>query len=444
MFAGMHLSAAHGATNIFKLTYAPAPADNPLKGFFPFAGSYTNFPHSMEYAHLPLRALMTGPTNFNWSPMDEVLNTIARRGHQAVFRIYLDYPTHPTGLPQYLLDAGLRTHAYDDYGNKGRSLSPDYENPLLRQAITNFIAAWGKRYDGDARLGFITAGILGFWGEWHTYPHADWSPSSTVQNEVLDAFERAFARTKFLVRQPYGNNPQERRMGYHDDSFAFQTINPPDWHFLGTIKAAGDTNKWRSQPIGGEVRPDLQPCMWRLDARNCVPAGQAFEECVNLTHASWMLNQFAFQPGLSGGDKQRAIEGARLLGYELSVTAAEIVDTEPGSPLSVRLRLRNLGVAPFYYGWPVILYAVAANPKLNQSWALEWNLSTILPSSTDTLWTSVTPQHLSPGRYSLLLGVQNPLLHGKALRFANTAQDADLAGWLTLGHFQILPKASNP
>jgi hypothetical protein len=92
---------------------------------------------------------MIGPTNFDWSSLETLLNTVASRGHQTVFRVYLDYPGKSTGLPQYLLDAGLATHNYTDYGNNGRSVSPDYENPLLRQALTNFIAALGARYDGD-------------------------------------------------------------------------------------------------------------------------------------------------------------------------------------------------------------------------------------------------------------------------------------------------------
>ena len=31
-------------------------------------------------------------------------------------------------------------------------MSPDYQNPLLGQALTNFIAALGARYDGDPRI----------------------------------------------------------------------------------------------------------------------------------------------------------------------------------------------------------------------------------------------------------------------------------------------------
>src|SRR5258706_15355078 len=79
---------AFAATNFISLAYAPAPANNPLKGFLPYAGSYTTFPYSMEWDYLPLRSLMTGPTNFDWTALDTKLNDIASRGHQAAFRIY--------------------------------------------------------------------------------------------------------------------------------------------------------------------------------------------------------------------------------------------------------------------------------------------------------------------------------------------------------------------
>src|SRR5882672_3618774 len=131
--------ASGAGTNIYSLGRSTSPTNNPLKGFMPYSGSYTTFPYSMEWNYLSLRALMSGPTNFDWSSLDTLLNTVASRGHQTVFRVYLDYPGKPTGLPQYLLDAGLTTQSYTDYGNNGRSVSPDYENQLLRQALTNFI-----------------------------------------------------------------------------------------------------------------------------------------------------------------------------------------------------------------------------------------------------------------------------------------------------------------
>ena len=158
------LAAAMAETNYYSLGVSAAPMNNPLKGFMPYAGSYSTFPYSMEWGYIPLRSLMSGPTNFNWTGLDTLISNVANRGHQTVFRIYLDYPTLPTGIPQYLLDAGLATNSYTDYGNNGISVSPDYENPLFDEALTNFIAALGARYDGDPRIGFITLGLLGFLG----------------------------------------------------------------------------------------------------------------------------------------------------------------------------------------------------------------------------------------------------------------------------------------
>ena len=77
---------------VFHPAYAPAPADNPLKGFVPYAGQGREFPHSLEFNYLSLASMMTGPTNFNWVPMERLLDGIASRGCQSVFRIYMEYP----------------------------------------------------------------------------------------------------------------------------------------------------------------------------------------------------------------------------------------------------------------------------------------------------------------------------------------------------------------
>ena len=52
--------------------YAPAPADNPLKGFAPYAGQAKEFPHSLEFQYFALKDLMTGPNTFDWQPLEEL------------------------------------------------------------------------------------------------------------------------------------------------------------------------------------------------------------------------------------------------------------------------------------------------------------------------------------------------------------------------------------
>jgi hypothetical protein len=433
------------ATNSYSLVYTSAPPNNPLKGFMPYTGNYTTFPYSMEWSYLPLRSLMSGPTNFNWTSLDQLLINDASRGHQTVFRVYLDYPTLSTGIPQYLLDAGLTTYSYNDYGNNGISVCPDYENPLLDQALTNFIAALGARYDGDPRIGFITVGLLGYWGEWHTYPETQWFASVTVQEEVLAAYANAFTKTKLLVRWPSGTNSPAQLIGYHDDSFAYQTIDPPSYMFLALLKAAGETNKWQTQPIGGEVYPPEQSCIWDTNQPSCVPAGQDFTDCVNLTHASWMLNQGVFSPGFTGAQETLALAGARQLGYEIYVTNAQLIDARLSGPLNVTLQIQNTGVAPFYYNWPVQIGVLNSSNTLVQTWTTPWTLTSILPGPTNTVWSYVQSNHgLAVGQYKLVLRVQNPLANGVSFHFANQTQDANLAGWLTLGQFSVSPDLTQP
>jgi Domain of unknown function (DUF4832) len=433
------------ATNSYSLTYAPAPPNNPLKGFMPYTGNYTTFPYSMEWNYLPLRTLMTGPTNFNWASLDQLLANDASRGHQTVFRVYLDYPTLPTGIPQYLLDDGLATYSYTNYGNT-TSVSPDYENPLLDQAMTNFIAALGARYDGDPRVGFIELGLLGFWGEWHTYPVTDLFASVQVQTEVIAAYTNAFHKTKLLVRYPtvVGSfDPTTFPLGYHDDSFAYDTTAPPSYNFLGLMATANELNKWVTQPIGGEVYPPVQSCVWAQPT--CVPEGQEFSNCVAAAHASWMLDQYVFDPGFSGTQQDLALAGAQQLGYELYVTNAEIVDAYLSGPLNVTLQIQNTGVAPFYYNWPVQIGVLNSSNTLVKTWTTPWTLTSILPGPTNTVWSYAQPNHGLPiGQYKLLLRVQNPLTNGMPFHFANQTQDADLAGWLTLGNFSVLPNLIQP
>ena len=195
--------------NRVELQYAPAAVENPLKGLVPYAGPKDRFPHTMEFNYVGLAELLKGYEDFDWKPLERLLNDIAGRGHQAVIRIYLEYPGKTNVIPKFLLDDGLKVHKYLNTNTQPLDHAPvetpDYESPLLRRALKNFIVALGKKYDGDPRLGFITAGLLGTWGEWHTYPREDLFASKTVQSEVMEAYEAAFKTTRVLLRYPAGD-----------------------------------------------------------------------------------------------------------------------------------------------------------------------------------------------------------------------------------------------
>lgn len=467
------------------LNYAPAPADNPLKGFMPFYDAYSSrnnpiandFPHSMEWFYVPLRNLMNGPDSFTFDKgIEPQLNSIAGRGHQAAFRVYLDYPSKPSGIPQFLLDGGLKVRQYSFFGNTpNASLSPDYDDPKLLSALDNFIKALGKRYDGDPRIGFITIGLIGFWGEWHTWPmdgstqetvllkakqdptEEIWMPTEANQMRILKSFDAAFDQTRLVVRYPMGKpgtqdaEPGRRipylsttlNIGYHDDSFAYETMYGKDWYFMGKMEWRGALNKWMTEPIGGELRPEIQLGIW-LDSPR--PDTEDFSVTVDGTHASWLIAHAIFisstmKPGSAIYD--RALAGARRLGYEFYVSSIKLPDINASDPFQVDLHLQNMGVAPFYYNWSVQLGVLNQSNELVSTWDTPWRLDQILPSTADRSkpyvdWSYTNPKHtLQSGAYTLVMRVLNPLKNGKALKFANATQDQNLNGWLTLGSFTV-------
>jgi hypothetical protein len=369
---------------------------------------------------------MTGPKTFVWTPIETQIRAATNEGCHFAFRVYLDFPTMATGIPQYLLAGGLTTYRYTNYANKV-SISPNWEDLNLRSAVTNFIFALGQTYDGDPRIGAIEIGLLGFWGEWHDegVPFA----SGTVQAEVMNSYQAAFRKTKLLARLPASQNAN-RPMGYHDDSFCMDTLSPFTNGFIFQMTNAGSAAlaKWQTQMIGGEVYPGFWDCLW--NDSTCAPAGEDFNSCVDASHASWLMNSGAFSASLTGAPRIRALAGAKRLGYEFQVTSFSTWTN--GTTLTSGIWLRNSGIAPFYYGWPVELAAVTLTGEILREWSTPWNISGILPGMNPValeMPLSAPP----PNGFTLLMRVVNPLPNGKPLRFANSRQDSILPGWLTLG-----------
>lgn len=419
------------------LEYTPAPVDNPLKGLVPYENPRQGlFPHSMEFNYLPLSALVTGPGRYDWSPLERMLEGIARRGNQAIFRVYVEYPGRKGGIPAHLVEAGLKVHRYLNTNTQPlppqEVETPDYSDPRLRACLRDFIAALGKKYDGDPRIGFITAGLLGTWGEWHTWPREDlWAPKA-VQVEVMEAYEAAFRRTPVLLRYPVGEEEDRyasnanRPFGYHDDSFAWATLETgrksDDWFFLTRLRKAGPAalEKWKRHPIGGEIRPEA----WGevFDPKPGRKEIQHIETCVRETHATWLMDSGIFRPGAGSEDRRRRAEAVvRQMGYEYYVRSAEV--RLDGAWIEPAVEIENRGVAPFYYDWPPRWSLRALDGQVVRAWTGRGTLRGLLPGEPARVWKErLEVAGVPPGSYRLTLEVPNPMPGGKPLRFANRAQ----------------------
>ena len=140
-------------------------------------------------------------------------------------------------------------------------------------------------------------GLLGFWGEWHTYPHDGWIPEYAKEMVVL-WFQQAFQTTKIQVRYPYGPSLLAK-YGLSDGSFAYNTLDGSanggmnvSWYFWNQVIENNATSFWKYNFMSGETRPEIQDIVFDID----YPAGsferQDFMLCVNTTHTSYMYVYF--------------------------------------------------------------------------------------------------------------------------------------------------------
>ena len=408
--------------------FAASPVDNPLKGFMPFKGSFTQLPHSMEWWYIPFSDLMNGVDSYTFNTgLENVLNEIAGRGHQAAFRIYLDYPgRQDNATPQFIWDAGVAKHAYNN--DAGIGVMPDWKDQRLIDILDKFIREFGNRYDGDPRIGTITTGLIGHWGEYHTWPEIDLMPSNIQLNQLFKAWDDSFNTTKLATRYPDTASAVNYKIGYHDDSFTESTIGTMPWYFMQLLRNVNGVNKWRTEIIGGEFYPPFQiPFINGASSTSY----QNYDACVNESHCSWLMYHQAFFKTLTNDQLTRLSAASKKLGYDLSVSEAT-AKIQAANNIQTYVKIDNKGVAPFYYKWAVKLALVNSSNAIVKQYDTDWDITTILPNTPVEYGATLDVSSVSAGSYKLVMKVNNPMSNGHPFKFANTSQDANVSGWVTL------------
>ena len=316
----------------------------------------------------------------------------------------------------------------------------DYNDPEMMSMLTGFVSALGQQYDGDPRLAFITHGLVGFWGEGHTYPMngkvsgenpsgENWMPSAANQNTLIDTWDGAFQVTPTLARYPSAETVK-CGVGYHDDSFGYATMDTADWHFLPKLKEAKADQAWQQHPIGGEVYPGIQECSVR-NPGSCMASGSNggtvdINASIKATHASWLVDNWAFTTTLNGSERERTVQASAETGYDLAVARWRMRNGK------VEVQIANNGVAPFYYNWNVEAVAINTSNGMEVGrTTLSGDLRKVAVGKTQTFSGQLPAD--PAGENTILVRVVNPLESGQPLRFSSAGQDQTLPGYLTLG-----------
>lgn len=227
----------------------------------------------------------------------------------------------------------------------------------------------------------------------------------------------------------------QRRLGYHDDSFAWATLETgreeDSWYFMPAMKAAGPQaiNKWRTSPIGGEIRPELWGQIF--DEKPSHAMAQDFDECVRETHVTWLMDTGMFQEKQSQQRMDRAIQAVQKMGYEFHLVSSQ-TKTSAAGDVTITVQVRNAGVAPLYHDWDVELAAIEGNRVLHTI-PVDWTVEGLLPGKDPRTWSvGIAKDQVPEAVTGFALRIANPMPNGLPLRFANEGNDRLPDGWQPL------------
>ncbi len=407
---------------------APGPLDNPLKGWCPYidAGPIRQ-PYSMAFLYVPWKELEPEEGRYDFDRWERKSWSVPQaEGKHVVLRVYIDYPSRPSGLPDWLRDKGVKLAPYEDHGG---GLSPDYDDPRMVAAMARLIEALGRRYDGNPRVGFIELGLLGFWGEWHTWPREKLYASGETERRVIESYRKAFPHKMLLARTARGFAGEQPWLGFHDDMFPEDTDNGEAWSFLAVLRESGRAANWERAAIGGEMVPN-QAGKWLGEGH-----GQT-SEMLGRGHFSWVGPYCpALEQAQAPEFRRRCEAMVRRMGYQFRLTEVRHAATlSQGDRLSVTIRGENEGVAPFYYPWPVELGLIDDAGRLAARLPLRCDVRRWLPGPFQV--EERVEIRARPGRYKLALGVTDPWTGRPAIRFANTSPLHE--GWTVLSAVEVV------
>lgn len=302
---------------------------------------------SLEFSYMLFNEVVTDSGVYDWSPVEEKLDAIAGRNHQAIFRFRYVYPGYETSVPQYILD---REDYHETVGlSEGKETHfPDWTNDELKRFTIEFYTKFAERYDNDPRLAFVQVGF-GLWAEYHIYSGpftlGETFPSKEFQEAFFLHLDTTFRNIPWSISidaaddtySPFEEKPalKELSFGLFDDSFMHKShagYNTSNWNFF-------DRERYKTSPAGGEFSYysayDQEHVLDYPDG----PYGKPYEAFARDFHISYIMGND--QPRYQS--MERIKQASMASGYKF-----KIVRLLTNSDSTV-IDMLNYGVAPIYY-----------------------------------------------------------------------------------------------
>jgi len=350
-------------------TFRPVPLQQrvtrvqPMTGIVLWADSEHNATDAiqLEYAYVRYCDVVREADRYDWDNIEKLLNSIAKRKHQAILRFYDTYPGKETTVPDYIkkLPDYKETTAKSEGEKTG---FPDWSNAEWKRFVLAFYQKFAERYDRDPRLAFLETGF-GLWAEYHIYDGprrlGKTFPDKPFQEAFLAHLANVFRETPWMLSvdaaddtySPFASKRDLLKLpfGLFDDSFLCKQHakeNEKNWDFF-------DRKRYLRSPAGGEFN-----YYTKRDQRDALslkgPHGISFEQAAKAFHITFMIGND--QPKYQ--KMARICEAGLACGYRFRVTSF----TTDGR--ITRLTVSNNGVAPVYHDAFMAVNGVRAKTSL--------------------------------------------------------------------------------
>ncbi|MCQ2088811.1 MAG: T9SS type A sorting domain-containing protein [Fibrobacter sp.] len=328
---------------------------------------------SLEFSYCLPCAVVTGKTgdklNYDWSSFEKMLNDVASRGHQAIVRFRIEYPSETirnasgctqnvkgaTAVPLYIkaMDGYKETFS-ENPGGDGPTFYADWSSTELMWFYKQFYTDFAAAYDKDPRIAFVQVGF-GHWGEYHIYGTTKQFgvnfATKDYQAEFLKHVAAQFTETPWSVSIDAADkqySPVVERddllalnFGLFDDSFmhAKHEISQGGGNNEGDWKAMG-LDRWKTAPGGGEVSYYTEKDQQEFLNPDGL-YGFTWEQAASKYHMTYVIGNDS--PRGSYATKERLYEASSFAGYKFEITAYTVSEN------SASVTVKNIGIAPLYH-----------------------------------------------------------------------------------------------
>jgi hypothetical protein len=408
---------------------------NPGQGWMTHLGDTPRFPCSVIYLRFNWAEVEPEEGRYNWDLIDNAIAAGRQYGEAVAMRV-MTANAHSGGYycsPKWLFDLGCKGFEYtvggDDPTSGGQRIpriEPDYADSIYLVKHGAFIAALGKRYDGNPNVEFLDIGSYGIWGEWHTTHPAP----IAVRQQIVDMYLQAFQKTPlvFMSDDVDGLNYALA----HGTGFRRDGVGSP-WHeqnWIGSPRYAGVqgmADVWKHAPIVFE---------WFGDYDYLKSKDWSFDAAVNfmLTNHVTMINDNVGRVPPEARSQLNKL--ARLAGYRFVLRGvAHEKSVGRGATLNVKMKWANVGVGKLYRpfqlqlslsngaGQTVATAIAATDPR-------DW-----LPGERDVSAPLPIPANLLPGEYTLTVALTDPANQHPPLRLAMDAPVKQ--GWYQVSRVKV-------